>query len=65
MKAIKGLCVSLVILDEPTETGGPCEGSFDDPAARQQHEAALDFQQLDDLEVDAVPGGNLRRGRSV
>ena len=59
MEAGEGLSVSLVILDEPAEAGRPCEGSFDDPSARQQDETALGLGQLDDLEFDAMLGRRL------
>ena len=59
MEAGEGLGISLVVLDEPAEPGGPCEGSFDDPSARQQDEAALGLGQFDDLEVDAMLGRGL------
>ena len=35
----------------------PGEGALDDPPPGEQHEAALDLQELDDLRPDAVRGG--------
>jgi len=47
MQSGEGLGVSFVVFDEPAEFDGPCEGSFDHPAAWQEDEAALGFGQLD------------------
>jgi len=58
------LSISLVILDEPAETGCPGEGSFDDPTARQQDKAAFGLGELDDLVVDAMSGSSLGCGLS-
>lgn len=53
------LGISLVILDKPSEPGGPREGSFDDPSTRQENEPTLGLRQFDDFELDAVPGRRL------
>lgn len=62
MEARQCFGIALVILDEPAEARSPCEGSFDNPAARQQNETTFGFGQFDDLEIDAVPGRCLGGG---
>ena len=48
--------MALVVFDKAAEAGRPGEWSLDDPAARQQNEAALGFGQFDDLQRNAVGG---------
>ena len=62
MQAGEGFGEALVISHEPSEAGAPSEGALGDPAARQQHEAALGLGRLHHHEPDAVRRG-LRGGR--
>jgi hypothetical protein len=34
VEASQDLSISLIVLDEPSEAGGPCEGSFGTPSTR-------------------------------
>lgn len=43
MKRSQCLGQSFIVLDEPPEARCPGEAALDDPAARQQHDAALGF----------------------
>jgi hypothetical protein len=52
--------VSFVVFDEPSASGGPCEGTFDDPTSWQKHEAALCLGELDDFKGDAFVALQLR-----
>ena len=52
--------VSFVILDEPAEFACPCEGTFDDPPAREENEAAFCFGQFDDFKGDVMALSSLR-----
>jgi|GEM_PF-2530301 len=61
MKGCQGVGQTLVVSGHPAKASGPSEGPFHDPAAGQEHEFALGFGQLDDLQPDAM---GLRRVRS-
>src|SRR6202166_5236625 len=48
---------AFVVSGQSAESCGPSEASLDDPSARQQDEAAFGLGVLDDLQLNAVPGG--------
>ena len=54
MYSFEGLWESFVVSGKSSEACGPCEGSFDDPPARQEHEAAFCPGVLDHFEPYAV-----------
>ena len=54
MQPDQSLRQAFTVADQAAEARHPCEAAFDDPAARQQHEAMLGRGQLDDLQTDAV-----------
>lgn len=43
-----------VVPGQAAKAGGPAETALDDPAAREQHEAAPGLRELDDLQGDPV-----------
>ena len=51
-----------VVAGEATEASRPRETALDDPASRQQDEAALGFGVRDDLQLKAVRRRGLRWG---
>ena len=57
VEACEDLGGPLIVLGEPSEAGGPGEGTLDDPSSGQENEAAFGLGQLDDAEFDAVLGG--------
>ena len=66
MEALQGSVEPFVVAGQAAEARSPGEGAFHDPAAGQQHEAALGQGMLDHLQLDAVlPGGNGRGRASV
>ena len=56
---------AFVVSGQSAESCGPSEASLDDPSARQQDEAAFGLGVLDDLQLNAVPGGCAVSGRSA
>jgi len=54
MAAGDGFRQTFVVAGEAAEAGHPAEAALDDPASRQQGEAALGLGVLDDFEADAV-----------
>ena len=54
MKSLECGVEPFVVSCESAETGGPGEAWFDDPAARQEHEASLGHGVFDDFEPDAM-----------
>ncbi len=61
MKALQHIGQPLLVSGQPPEPAHPAKVPFDHPPARQQHEAALDGRQFDDLQGDAVIGCRLPR----
>jgi hypothetical protein len=53
VKGSKGLRESFILFGEPSEACGPGEAALDDPAARQQDEAAFGLCVLDHLPLNA------------
>ena len=54
MQAFERLGQTFVVTREAAETGQPGERALDDPAARQQDEAAFGLRQFDDLQRRAT-----------
>jgi hypothetical protein len=54
VQAFERVWESFVVSCEPSESRRPCEATFDDPSAWQEHEAALGHGVFDDLQPDAV-----------
>ena len=52
--SFEGLWESFVVSGEASEARGPGERAFDDPSARQEHEASLGHGMLDHFKPDAV-----------
>lgn len=50
----QGFGQASVIPGQAAKAGGPAETALDDPAAREQHEAAPGLRELDDLQGDPV-----------
>ena len=68
MYSFESLRESFIVSGESSEACGPGEGAFDDPPARQQHEASFGHGVLDDLEPYAVllcGGGGVWSGVSL
>ncbi len=61
MQSRQGLRQPLIIARQPAKARYPGEASLNDPAARQQYEAAFGFRPFDDLQPDAVGVGVGRR----
>ena len=61
MQSRQGLRQPLIIACQPAKARHPSEASLNDPAARQQYEAAFGFRPFDDLQPDAVGVGVGRR----
>ncbi len=61
MQSRQGLRQPLIIARQPAKARHPSEASLNDPAARQQYEAAFGFRQFNDLQPDAVGVGVGRR----
>src|SRR5258708_8112213 len=59
MQTDQGLRQALIVTRQAPKAGHPREGSFDDPATRQQDKAAFGLLQFDDLQLNAVLGGVL------
>ncbi len=57
MHSRQGLQQPLIIACQPANACHPREALLNDPAARQQHEAAVGFRQCNDLQPDAVGVG--------
>jgi hypothetical protein len=64
VKGGEGLREAFVVSGQAAESCGPSEASLDDPSARQQDEAAFGLRVLDDLQLNAVPGGRAVSGFS-
>ena len=62
MKALQNIGQPLLIAGQPPKAAHPADLPFDHPAAWQQHEAARDVRQFDDLQRDAGGRGRLPRG---
>ena len=62
VEAGEGGSEAFIVAGEAAEACGPAEAALDDPAARQEHEAALGVGQLDHEQGDAVA---LRRRRRL
>src|SRR6201989_321952 len=60
----EGLREACIVSGQSAESGGPGEASLDDPSAGQQDEAAFGLRVLDDLQLNAVPGGRAVGGFS-
>ena len=60
MQSREGFGVSFVIFDKPSATRGPGEGSFNDPAPRQEDEAAFGFRQFDHFQGNTLCGSRFR-----
>ena len=54
VEAGEGGGVALVVFDQPSASGHPGEGSFDDPASWQQDEAPLGLGEFDHAQFDSV-----------
>ena len=57
MKSFEGSVEAFVVSCESAEACCPGEATFDDPAARQEHETSFGHGVFDHFEADAVAGG--------